>query len=99
MALTSTQRKYLRGLAHGLEPLAHLGKHGLSEAFLLSLDQALGDHELVKVRFVDHKDRKAELCREIEDRLDCALAGRIGHVAILYRQARDPDRRRIRLPK
>jgi len=52
----------------------------------------------VKVRFVDFKDQKSEACAEIETRLGAACAGTIGHVAIFYRQAADPDRRRIVLP-
>jgi len=96
--LTSTQRKYLRGLAHSLKPVAQLGKEGLSEGFYQHLDGALDDHELVKLKFVDFKEQKREATAEIETRLGAACAGTIGHVAILYRPAHDPERREIRLP-
>lgn len=98
MSLDGTQRKYLRGLAHDRKPLVHIGRQGLSESLLANLEQALGDHELVKVKFLEHRDRKAELCAEIERRLDCDLAGRIGHVAIFFRPAREPEKRSIALP-
>jgi len=97
--LTGSQRKYLRGLAHGLDPVVHVGKGGLTEALLEQLEETLEDHELIKVKFVDFKSRKRELADEIGQRLGCHRAGLIGHVAILYRPARDPDARRIRLPE
>ena len=99
VGLTGKQRKYLRGLAHGLEPLVHLGKHGLTDALLANMDEVLEHHELVKVKFLDFKDEKKELVSEMERRLDCHSVGTIGHHAILFRQARQPDRRQIRLPK
>ena len=97
-ALTSAQRKYLRGLAHGLDPVVRIGKSGLTEGLYGELDEALESHELIKVRFVDWKDRKRELSGEIDDRLKCEQVGKIGHVVIFFRRARDPDKRRIRLP-
>ena len=96
--LTGRQRKHLRGLAHGLKPVVHVGKNGLTASVLESLDQALGHHELIKVKFVGGKDGRDEACAEIGDRLGCELAGTIGHVAIFYRPAADPEDRKIELP-
>ncbi|NJL29335.1 MAG: YhbY family RNA-binding protein [Thermoanaerobaculia bacterium] len=97
--LTGTQRKYLRGLAHALKPVAQLGKGGLTEGFLEGLDRALDDHELVKLKFLDFKDQKQEACAEIESRLRAECAGTIGHVAIFFRPARQPEKRKIKLPQ
>lgn len=96
--LTSAQRKHLRGLAHGLDPVVHVGQQGLTEAVLEEIDSALEAHELIKVRFVDFQEEKKSLSREIAENLDAHVAGTIGHVAILYRQHPDPEERRIRLP-
>ncbi|MEM1205222.1 MAG: ribosome assembly RNA-binding protein YhbY [Acidobacteriota bacterium] len=97
--LTGGQRKFLRGQAHALKPVVHIGKQGLSESVLASLDQALEEHELIKVKFVDWKDEKAELTTTIETELSCACAGKIGHVVVLFRPARQPAHRKVRLPK
>ena len=97
-SLTGKSKRYLRGLAHDLEPLARVGQHGLSDAFLAEFDQALEHHELVKVKFVDWKDDKKALTAEMAERLDAQVAGMIGHHAILFRPARLPENRRIRLP-
>ena len=97
--MTGKQRKFLRGLAHSLKPVVHVGKQGLTDGFFANLDEALEHHELVKIKFVDWKDEKAELTAEIEHRLDCQSAGRIGHNAILFRPARLPENRNIKLPR
>ena len=91
--LTSSQRKRLRGLAHDLSPRVHLGKAGLTEASLAQIDKVLADHELIKVRFLEGKAEKDALVEEIERRLHCGGAGRVGHVAILYRPHADPEKR------
>lgn len=96
--LTGRQRKYLRGLAHSLKPIVHIGRNGLSDSVFEMLDQAFAHHELVKVKFVDFKDQKSEACAMIGERLGCAHAGTVGHVAIFYRAAADPGERAIRLP-
>ncbi len=93
--LTSAQRKRLRGLAHDLQPLVHVGKEGLTEAALAQIDRALDDHELIKVRFLAGKETKREIALEIENRLVCALAGLVGHIAIYYRPHADPEKRRV----
>lgn len=95
--MTGTQRKTLRGMAHGLKPVVQIGKHGLTDAVIESIEQALEDHELIKVKFGDLKDQKKEACAEICDRLRCEDIGTIGHVAIFFRHARNPEKRKIEL--
>jgi RNA-binding protein len=98
--LTSQQNKYLRSLAHPLKPVVFIGKHGLSEAVLASLEAALEKHELIKVKFIEMKDKedKTRMVDTICRRARCYRAGMIGHIAILYRQASKPSRRNITLP-
>ncbi len=93
--LTGAQRKRLRGLAHALDALLQIGSGGLSTNVLSNIDQALERHELIKVRFMAQRDRKKALCAQIEDRLDCHLAGLVGHVAIFYRAAEEKGDRRV----
>lgn len=99
LELAGYQRRALRALAHGLEPVVHIGKEGLSAGVLAGLEQALDAHELVKVRFVDRKDERKELAAEMVEAVGAALAGVVGHVAIVYRPHRDPQKRRIHVPQ
>jgi len=95
MTITGKQKRTLRGLAHDLEPVVHVGKAGLTDELVGQIARALDAHELIKVRVLVGKDEKDELVAEIERATGAAEAGRVGHVTILYRRHPDPDKRRI----
>ena len=99
-ALSPSQSKHLRGLAHGLKPVVFVGQKGVTPSVLASVREALDQHELIKVKFQDLKDRalKAQWAAEIEQATDSRVAGLIGHTVILYRPQPDPARRKIALP-
>lgn len=94
--LTNRQIGKLKGLGQLLEPVVRVGHAGLSEAFLASLNQALDDHELVKVKFSDFKDQKKELSPKLAELTNSHLIMRVGNVVVLYRQQSDPARRKIK---
>ncbi|HXC49842.1 MAG TPA: ribosome assembly RNA-binding protein YhbY [Candidatus Limnocylindrales bacterium] len=96
--LTSTERKYLRGVAHPLKPVVHVGKGGLTETVLAATRRALEDHELIKVKIGADRDERARIAAELEKGCDAELAGAVGTIAILYRRQPDPERRRITFP-
>ncbi len=97
-ALTKTQREYLRKQAHDLKPIVQIGKNGLSDNLISSVDQALDAHELIKVKYQDFKDEKRELTDELAGATGAALIAIIGNVAILYREQPDPELRKVVLP-
>ena len=98
--LKGSQRKYLRGLAHKLNPSAFVGQKGVTSSLIDEIDGALNASELIKIKFIDHKEKdvKTALIEEISKRLNCHVAGMVGHVAILYRQHPEPEKRQIKLP-
>jgi RNA-binding protein len=89
-ALTNAQKRYLRGLAHDLRPVLLVGAKGVTPAVLSELDLALEQHELIKIRVAagDRDERDAWIGALVEAS-GASLAGRIGHVAILYRRSAD----------
>jgi RNA-binding protein len=99
-ALKGFQKKYLRGLAHALRPVVLVGRQGVTGALLKSVDQALNDHELIKIKFNEFKEKeqKAEILAKIEAATGCQTAGQIGHTAICFRRHPDPEKRSIQLP-
>ena len=97
--LKGSQRKYLRGVAHGYKPLVQIGREGLSENVLGSIDTNLEAHELIKVKIAAERDQREELVPVIEERLNCECVGTVGRMAILYRQHPDPEKRKIAFPK
>ena len=99
MELAGYQRRALRAAAHPLQPMAHVGKEGLAENVLKSVGEALTAHELIKVRFIDQKERRHQLAGELAEAVGAALAGVVGHVAILYRPHPDQTKRKVHLPE
>lgn len=95
--LTSSQRKQLKSKAHHLKPIVFVGKRGLTNTLTDAADVALAAHELIKVRFSDRKDEKKEITALIAERTESQIAAILGHVAILYRQHPDPEKRKIKL--
>lgn len=96
--LTSKQRAHLRGLAHPLKPIVHIGADGASPAALAGILQAFNTRELLKVKVLEGAP---ETARETADRIvremeDVHLAQTIGRTVVLYR--RHPDKPEIRLP-
>jgi len=96
--LKGSQKKYLRGLAHNLNPSAFIGQKGLTEALIEEIDNALEAAELIKVKFNDFKDKESKnsLTSEISEATKSHIAGMIGHVAILYRPCKDQEKQQIK---
>ncbi len=99
--LKGFQRKYLRGLAHSMNPLVIIGRKGCSDTVISAINDALASHELIKVKFIDLKDKskKNEILDSIEKETKCENIGMIGHTAILYLEHSDLEKRRIKLPQ
>ncbi|HEX7116315.1 MAG TPA: YhbY family RNA-binding protein [Steroidobacter sp.] len=96
-ALTERQKKYLRGLAHGRDPIVLVGQSGLTPAVAGELDNALTAHELVKVRArVGDREERDRVFAELASQTSSALVQRIGNVAVFYR--RHAEKPRIILP-
>jgi len=93
--LKGSQRKYLRSQAHHLKPLVLIGRNGINSQVMGSVDLALKDHELIKVKFGEFKDSKKEISAEIAQATKSELVGIIGNIAIFYRQNPDPEKRKI----
>jgi RNA-binding protein len=96
--LTNPQKRYLRGLAHDLKPVVLVGAKGVTPSVLAELDQALEQHELLKVRVAaSDRDERDAWIEALAEGSGAAIAGRIGHVAILYR--RRPEKPLVILPR
>lgn len=97
--LKGSQKRYLKGLANNLKPLVFIGKSGLSEQVFSAINEVLENNELFKVRFLEHKEEKKQQCEEIAKRNRCFIVGLVGHVGLFFRQHKNPEKRKIKLPK
>jgi len=97
MSLTGKQRRHLRALAHKLKPTVQIGKGGIDDGLIAAVDQALGDHELIKVKLgenagMDRDDAAEELAKKTKSE----VAQVLGNIVLLYRA--DPEKPEIVLP-
>ena len=84
MSLDPATRTRLRGRAQTLPITGKVGKEGLHENLLKSLDALFEKDALQKVKLPKGGDRKA-LAQELADALNAELVACVGHTAVLYR--------------
>lgn len=97
MTLTEAQKKYLRGLGHGLKPLIMVGDAGLTESLLAEYESTLAHHELIKVRVrVGDRQARDSIIDELCSTASATLVQRIGNMALVYRE--NPEKKKIVLP-
>jgi RNA-binding protein len=84
--LSNPQIRKLKGLAQRMEPTLTLGKAGLSDAFVQSLNVELERHELIKVKLAEFKDQRKTLAPQMAERASAHLIALVGHVVVLYRR-------------
>ena len=97
--LNARQRAHLRSLAHPLKPILHIGKEGVTEGALETIEKAFNTRELLKLKVLEAAPEEA---RETGDILAGRIAGAhavqvIGRTVVLYR--RHPERPEIVLPR
>jgi RNA-binding protein len=98
MPLTGAAARFLRSLAHPLDPVVQVGKSGVTNDVIAAVDAALLDHELIKVRLmldeaVDRKISAAKLAASTAS----DVAQIVGKIVVLYRPR--PKKPTIKVPK
>ncbi len=98
MSLNNKQNRFLRAQAHSLKPVVLIGGAGLTDSVINEINQALHDHELIKVRVnADDREAKQEMIDAISGQTESFLVQSIGHIGIFYR--RNKKKPKIELPK
>jgi RNA-binding protein len=98
--MTSKQRAFLKSIAMKEDAVFQIGKSSLTPEVTSAVSEALEKRELIKISVLKN-------CTEDIDMIAEALAGRtrstvvqvIGRRIVLYKQAKDPEKRKIVLPK
>jgi RNA-binding protein len=96
LALSGKQRRALRALGHHLEPVVQVGHAGVTAGVVAALEQALWDHELVKVKVGSEApaERKA-LAQALAAATGAKLAQVVGRTLLLYKP--NPEEPRIEI--
>jgi RNA-binding protein len=92
MPLTGKQRRALRALGHHLKAVLQVGHQGVTPGLLAALEQALHDHELVKVRVLDTSpEPRGAVALQLATSSASEVAQVLGRTVLLYKpRAVDP---------
>jgi RNA-binding protein len=96
MSLSGNQRRYLRSLGHHLTPIVQVGKEGPTEGVIAALNQALLDHELVKVKLGQSVTERPEVAEALAQGTASECAQILGRTVLFYK--RHPKKPKIQLP-
>jgi RNA-binding protein len=94
--LNNAQLRKLKALAQRMDASLKVGKQGLSEPFIKTLDEELARHELVKVKFAEFKEKKKELAPQLAARTNSRLVMQVGNVVVLFRRNPDEAKQKIK---
>ena len=97
MPLTGAAARYLRALAHPLDPVVQIGKDGVTKELLAAVERALIDHELIKVKLAAEESMERKItAAKIASQTASEVAQVIGRILVLYRPRKKPT---IKVPK
>ncbi len=96
--LTGKQKRFLRALATNIDPIVQVGKQGLTENVMFSLNEALEARELVKIKVLKNcMEETKDVAEEITEKSAANLVQVVGRNIVLYRPNKDNPQ--ITLPK
>lgn len=98
--ITTKQRAYLRSLANSIEPTTQIGKFGIGDTVIDTVEKALEAHELIKLTILETcpetpKEAMVSLC----EALNCEAVQVIGRKVVIYRQSSKIENQKIVLPR
>ena len=97
--LNTKQRAYLRSLATHIDTIMQIGKGGVGDAMIKTVSDALEARELIKMKVLENSGKAVrDVAEELAEAVGAIVVTVIGNKLVLYRQAKDPKRRKIELP-
>ncbi|BDG09477.1 ribosome assembly RNA-binding protein YhbY [Anaeromyxobacter paludicola] len=84
---TGPLRRQLRAAGHHLHPIVQVGKEGVTDAVVRQLNQALYDHELVKVKVgTESPEDRFEAAEALAREAEAQLAQILGRTLLVYKK-------------
>lgn len=95
--LTGKQKRYLRSLAHNIDPIFQIGKAGINDNMISQIDETLENRELIKIHILQNNfDDKNNLAQTLSQATNSEVVQVIGSMIIIYRESQ--ENKEISLP-
>ena len=95
--LTGKQKRYLRSLAHNIDPIFQIGKAGINDNMISQIDETLENRELIKSHILQNNfDDKNDLAQTLSQATNSEVVQVIGSMIIIYRESQ--ENKEISLP-
>jgi len=95
--LKGKQKRYLRAMAHHLNPIFQVGKGGVNENMIKQIGEVLEVRELLKVSVLQNcEEDKSVVARELAEGTKSELVQLIGSTIVLYKESK--ENKSINLP-
>jgi RNA-binding protein len=95
--LTGKQKRYLRSLAHHLNPIFQVGKGGVNGHLIRHIEEALEARELIKVSILNNCDEDRDtVAEQLAEGAGAELVQTIGKTIVLYKES--SEHKQIELP-
>lgn len=87
--LTGKQKRYLRSMGNEMDPIFQIGKEGVTEAVVTSVNEALEARELIKGRVLQNSlEEPKSAAEDLAGRTGAELVQVIGRNFLLYRESK-----------
>lgn len=95
--LSGKQKRYLRSLAHHLDPIFQVGKGGVNDHLITHINEAIEKRELMKISVLNNNlEDRQEVATALAEGAEAELVQVIGNVIVLYKESE--DHKNIELP-
>jgi RNA-binding protein len=86
VTLNGKQRRQLRALGHHLGVVVQVGADGVTEGVVSATEQALADHELIKVKIAAERDERAAAVEQLAQATGSEVAQTLGRTVLLWKK-------------
>ena len=85
--LSKKDIKLLKSQAQEIKPKVFVGKNGLTEGTIQSIDEVLAKDELAKIKFLNNSiEIDEQICNQIVHELQAEFVQKIGRMLVVYRK-------------
>lgn len=88
--LIGKQKRYLRSMGNGMDPILQVGKGGITETVVKQTDEVLEARELIKCRVLQNcLEEPKTLADELAEQVQAELVQVIGRNFLLFRPSKN----------